>query len=108
MAPTHDGLGYWLVASDGGVFAFGDAAFEGSLGSNPPASPIVNMTPTPDNGGYWSVSQNGTVYAFGDAGNYGSLKGASAPATSIAAASAGGYWVLTSDGVVHPFGDAAN
>ena len=37
MAPTHDGQGYWLVASDGGIFAFGDAAFEGSLGSSPPS-----------------------------------------------------------------------
>lgn len=32
MAPTITGLGYWLVASDGGVFAFGDAKFHGSLG----------------------------------------------------------------------------
>lgn len=30
MASTPDGGGYWLVASDGGVFAFGDAEFEGS------------------------------------------------------------------------------
>ena len=29
MAPTVDGQGYWLVASDGGVFAFGDAVFSG-------------------------------------------------------------------------------
>ena len=27
MAATPDGDGYWLVASDGGVFAFGDAGF---------------------------------------------------------------------------------
>ncbi len=32
MAATPDGKGYWLVASDGGVFAFGDAGFEGSMG----------------------------------------------------------------------------
>jgi hypothetical protein len=29
-SPT--GQGYWLVASDGGIFAFGDAAFYGSTG----------------------------------------------------------------------------
>ena len=108
MAPTHDGKGYWLVASDGGIFAFGDAAFEGSLGSNPPTSPIVNMTPTPDNDGYWLLSQDGKVYGFGDAGNHGSVEGASAPATSLAAAPSSGYWVLTADGGVHPFGDATN
>jgi len=31
MAATPDGRGYWLVASDGGIFAFGDAAFFGSM-----------------------------------------------------------------------------
>ena len=30
MASTPDGGGYWLVASDGGIFTFGDAAFYGS------------------------------------------------------------------------------
>ena len=27
MAATPDGKGYWLVASDGGIFNYGDAAF---------------------------------------------------------------------------------
>ena len=31
MAATPDGKGYWLVASDGGVFAYGDAPYEGSV-----------------------------------------------------------------------------
>jgi hypothetical protein len=30
MAATPDGKGYWEVASDGGVFTFGDAAFFGA------------------------------------------------------------------------------
>ena len=30
--PFEIGRGYWLVASDGGVFSYGDAAFGGSLG----------------------------------------------------------------------------
>jgi hypothetical protein len=30
MAATSDGGGYWLVASDGGIFNFGDAGFHGS------------------------------------------------------------------------------
>jgi hypothetical protein len=29
MAATGDGGGYWLVAADGGVFAFGDAGYYG-------------------------------------------------------------------------------
>jgi hypothetical protein len=32
IASTPSGMGYWLVGRDGGVFAFGDAGFHGSLG----------------------------------------------------------------------------
>ena len=35
FAATADGGGYWEVASDGGVFAFGNARFSGSMGGNP-------------------------------------------------------------------------
>ena len=34
MAATPDGGGYWLVASDGGIFSYGDARFFGSTGSS--------------------------------------------------------------------------
>lgn len=34
MAPTDTGHGYYLVAQDGGVFTFGDAAFHGSAVGN--------------------------------------------------------------------------
>ena len=30
MAPSHSDLGYWLVAHDGGIFAFGNAPFLGT------------------------------------------------------------------------------
>ena len=30
MAATPTGKGYWLVASDGGIFSFGDARFHGA------------------------------------------------------------------------------
>jgi len=43
IVATFDGRGYWVVASDGGVFTFGDAGFVGSLAGNPPASPIVGF-----------------------------------------------------------------
>jgi hypothetical protein len=43
MSSTPDGKGYWLVASDGGVFAFGDASFFGSTGSLTLNKPIVGM-----------------------------------------------------------------
>ena len=43
MAATPDGRGYWLVASDGGVFTFGDAGFFGSAASLHLNKPIVGM-----------------------------------------------------------------
>ena len=43
MASTADGAGYWLVASDGGVFTFGDAPFDGSLGGTHLNAPVVGM-----------------------------------------------------------------
>ena len=33
MSATRDGGGYWLMASDGGVFNYGDALFSGSAAS---------------------------------------------------------------------------
>ena len=66
-AATPDGGGYWLVASDGGVFNFGDAAFFGSLGNKVLNKPIVGMAATPDGKGYWLVASDGGVFSFGDA-----------------------------------------
>ena len=73
MAATPDGEGYWLVGADGGVFAFGDAAFYGSLGAVKLDGPIVAITPTPDGKGYWLAALDGGVFAFGDAGFDGSM-----------------------------------
>ena len=47
--------GYWLVESNGGIFAFGDAHFYGSTGGITLANPIVGMAATPDGKGYWLV-----------------------------------------------------
>jgi hypothetical protein len=46
IAPTPDGNGYWEVASDGGIFAFGDAKFYGSMGGIPLDQPVVGIAPT--------------------------------------------------------------
>ena len=44
MATTPAGNGYWLVASDGGIFTFGDANFYGSMGGHVIDKPIVGMS----------------------------------------------------------------
>lgn len=48
MAATADGLGYWLAASDGGIFNYGDAAFSGSAGGSPLNKPVVGITAAPE------------------------------------------------------------
>src|SRR5207237_5246197 len=59
--------GYWMVASDGGVFSFGDAKFYGSTGNIRLNQPIVGMAASPTGAGYWFVATDGGVFAFGDA-----------------------------------------
>ena len=71
MAATPDGKGYWLVASDGGIFAYGDAGFHGSTGLTL-NKPIVGMATTPDGKGYWLVATDGGIFTYGDGGFYGS------------------------------------
>jgi hypothetical protein len=67
MAATPDGLGYWLVASDGGVFAFGDAHFYGGEVAGKAAATIVGIAPGPYGRGYWLAGPGGQVYDFGSA-----------------------------------------
>ena len=43
MAATPDGKDYRLIASDGGIFTFGDAGYYGSQGGKPLNQPIVGM-----------------------------------------------------------------
>jgi hypothetical protein len=75
MAPTPDGAGYWLVASDGGIFAFGDARFFGSMGDRPLVAPITGLVASPDGQGYQLVAADGGIFSFGDALFDGSMGG---------------------------------
>jgi hypothetical protein len=72
MASTPYGRGYSFVAADGGIFAYGDSTFYGSLGGEPLKRPIVSMADIPANTGYWMTDDNGAVSAFGQAGYFGS------------------------------------
>jgi len=79
--------GYWEVASDGGVFSFGDAQYYGSMGGQHLNAPIVTVAATPDGKGYWEVASDGGVFSFGDAQYYGSMGGQhlNAPIVTVAA-----------------------
>ena len=75
MAHTPGNQGYWEVASDGGIFSFGDAGFFGSMGGKPLNAPVVGVASTPDGEGYWEVASDGGIFSFGDAGFFGSMGG---------------------------------
>ncbi|MEW6473009.1 MAG: hypothetical protein AB1679_12130 [Actinomycetota bacterium] len=107
--PVYSGPGYRLVASDGGIFAFGDAKFYGSAGGTKLAKPIAAMASTPSNGGYWLVASDGGVFAYGDAKFYGSTGAVqlNSPIVGMAPTPSGaGYWFVAADGGIFSFGDA--
>jgi hypothetical protein len=101
--------GYWLVASDGGIFSFGDARFFGSTGNIRLNRPIVAMAAFPTGQGYWLAASDGGVFAFGDArflGSTGNIR-LNRPIVAMGATPTGrGYWLAASDGGVFSFGDA--
>jgi glucose/arabinose dehydrogenase len=112
MAATPSGAGYWEVASDGGVFTFGDAPFLGSMGAVRLNSPIVGLAATPSGAGYWMVAADGGIFTFGDAAFLGSMGAVrlNSPVVGMAATPSGagdGYWLVARDGGVFAFGDAA-
>jgi sugar lactone lactonase YvrE len=101
--------GYRLVASDGGIFSFGETAFFGSTGGMRLHRPIVGMASTPSEQGYWLVAADGGIFAFGDAGFFGSTGNLrlSRPIVGMAGTPSGrGYWLVASDGGIFAFGDA--
>jgi hypothetical protein len=106
---SPDGQGYLLASADGGVFAFGDASFEGSLGNLALNGPIVAMAATPDGGGYWLGALDGGVFSLGDAQFYGSMGAThlNQPIVGMASTPDGkGYWLVAADGGIFSFGDA--
>ena len=109
IAATPTDHGYWLVASDGGIFSFGDARFHGSTGNLRLNKPVVGMAATPSGRGYWFVASDGGIFSFGDAGFHGSTGNLrlNKPVVGMARTRSGhGYWLVASDGGIFTFGDA--
>lgn len=110
VVTTPSGNGYWQVASDGGVFSYGDAKFYGSVpGLGIKLTNVIGMARTPSGAGYWLVGSDGGVFSFGDAQFYGSMAGRpmNTPVVGMAVTkSGGGYWLVGADGGIFAFGDA--
>ena len=109
MAATPSGNGYWIVDSDGGVFAFGDAGFYGSMGGVRLNAPVVGVAATADGHGYWLAASDGGVFAVGDAPFGGSMAGVHLHGAIVDVAgnpTGGGYWLAGADGGVFALGGA--
>ena len=97
------------MASDGGIFSFGDAHFEGSMGGRHLDAPVVGIAADPKSHGYWMVGADSGVFAF-DAPFAGSLSGLAPGSRIVGIASTPtglGYWLVADNGAVFNFGDAA-
>ncbi|GEM_PF-6940200 len=108
---TYETDGYWMVRSNGQVYAFGGALHHGEpFGSLPGGVTAVAITSHPQGGGYWVLASNGKVYAYGAAAPFGEPFGtlpAGEAVTSIAAHPDGnGYWVFTNLGRALNYGSA--
>jgi len=102
--------GYWLLGSDGTVYAFGDAVSHGDASAGP--AQAIDLEPTPSGQGYWVLDNRGRIRAFGDAAHLGDavstkLAPGETPASLSATPTGAGYWVFTNRGRAIPFGDAA-
>ena len=112
MVATPGGAGYLLVGSDGGVFAFGQAHFYGSLpGIGVKVNDIRGILPAAAGTGYILVGADGGAFSFGHGVPYhGSLPGEGIKVGDIVGIALtpndGGYWMAGADGRVYGFGDA--
>jgi hypothetical protein len=100
-------IGYWMVAANGTVHAFGGV---NAMGNAPTTSTAVHIEPAPTGNGYWIVDTLGRVFAFGDARRLGNANRAllvpGEVITSLSATPTGrGYWLFTDRGRELPFGD---
>ena len=105
---TGGSSGYTEVASDGGLFDFGNP-FYGSMGGHPLNDPMVGGTQVTGQPGYWTVASDGGIFSFGAAQFYGSMGGKhlNAPIVGMASTPDGlGYWLVASDGGIFAYGDA--
>src|SRR5664280_2386273 len=88
--PPGRATGWRQVA--GGVFAFGDAVFGGSMGAVRLNAPVVGIARNQSGSGYWLAASDGGVFALGGAPFLGSMGGShlNQPVFSVASVTQSG------------------
>lgn len=110
--------GYWVVADDGQVFAFGDARMHDRSSLTQIEStntfPVVTLIPAPDGQGYYLMQTNGVVVSYGSAtwqgnGHTNPYNLVPSDFIDMALTPTGlGYWMLRRSGEVVAVGDAVH
>jgi hypothetical protein len=112
---ADNGTGYYLVARDGSVYAYGSAVYYGGVNNSglnktsllAPGAKIVGMAVDP-NGGYWIVDNQGHTYAFGGAPYLGNANGSTGIVGITTSPNGNGFLLISNSGQIYSFGDAPN
>ena len=98
--------GYWLAASDGGIFSFG-VPFAGAASGQPQA--VGAFAASPGGIGYQLASGSGSVFAYGaHPACTGSIAEPNRPMVGMAVVPGGnGCWIVAADGGIFSFGPGA-
>jgi hypothetical protein len=107
IVPSANGQGYYMVAADGGVFAF-NSTFAGSCpGIGGCVGAAVAVAPDASGKGYWLATNSGQIYAFGNAKYLGAPGSQTSKITSmVRTPDGGGYYIIDALGQVFAYGDA--
>jgi hypothetical protein len=111
VKPSQSGRsGYWMLGSDGKVYAFGQAKNLGGP-TLPAGIAAADLETTPSGNGYWIADSAGNVYGYGDAAFQGGIPAgvlaAGETVTSLSSTPSGrGYWIFTNKGRAVRYGDA--
>jgi subtilisin family serine protease len=100
--------GYFMVAEQGKVDAFGDAAYRGDAWGDLDRARVTHLESLSERG-YWILDETGRVFAFGNARHYGDIAASQRRPGERAIAlrsvlGGAGYWIFTSAGRVFSFG----
>ena len=103
--PNHNG--YWLAASDGGIFSFGTGFYGSAAGQ---VLPFNGFAAAPGGYGYQLATSTGTVLGYGPhAACSGSIPAINRPIVGMAAVpGGGGCWLVASDGGIFSYGATAS